>query len=196
MEPVPVFVDSPLAVNATEVYRLHPECFNKEIYEYLMSEGNPFEAANVSYIRDVSQSKKLNAIKGPLMIISASGMAEAGRILHHLKNNISDPNNLILFMGYCADYTLGAKIRNGQSPVNIFGEPHEVRAKVASLDSFSGHADKNELIAHAGRVKGFLKKIFITHGEEAAALAFGETLKKIRPNAEVIVPIKGQKEEM
>ncbi len=161
-----------------------------------MSEGNPFEAANVTYIRDLSQSKKLNAVKGPLMIISASGMAEAGRILHHLKNNIGNPNNMILFMGYCAEYTLGAKIRNGQSPVNIFGEPYEVRAKVASLDSLSGHADKNELIAHVGRVKGQLKKIFVTHGEEEQALAFSETLKKLRPNAQVIVPVKGQKEEI
>lgn len=196
MQPVPVFVDSPLAVNATEVYRLHPECFNKEIYEFLMSEGNPFEAPNVSYIRDVSQSKKLNSIKGPLIIISASGMAEAGRILHHLKNNIGNPNNLILFMGYCAEYTLGAKIRNGQSPVSIFGEPHEVRARVATLDSFSGHADKNELIAHVERVKGPLKKIFVTHGEEEQALSFAETLRKLRPKAEVIVPVRGQKEEI
>jgi metallo-beta-lactamase family protein len=194
MVPVPVFVDSPLAVNATEVYRLHPECFNREIYEYLMSEGNPFEASNVTYIRDVSQSKKLNAVKGPLMIISASGMAEAGRILHHLKNNIGNPDNLILFMGYCAEYTLGAKIKNGQSPVNIFGEPYEVRAKVASLDSLSGHADKNELIAHVGRVKGKLKKIFVTHGEEQAALSFGETLRKLKPGTEVVVPVKGQQE--
>lgn len=193
---VPVFVDSPLAVNATEVYRLHPECFNPEIYEYLMSEGNPFEAANVSYIRDISQSKKLNAVKGPLMIISASGMAEAGRILHHLKNNIGNPNNLILFMGYCAEYTLGAKIRSGQSPVNIFGEPYEVKAQVASLDSLSGHADKNELIAHVGRVKGSIKKIFVTHGEEEQALAFAETLKKLRPKVQVVVPVKGQKEEI
>lgn len=196
MKSVPVFVDSPLAVNATEVYRLHPECFNPEIYEYLMSEGNPFEVANVTYIRDLNQSKKLNAVKGPLMIISASGMAEAGRILHHLKNNIGNPNNMILFMGYCAEYTLGAKIRNGQSPVNIFGEPHEVRAKVASLDSLSGHADKNELIAHVGRVKGQVKKIFVTHGEEEQALAFSETLKKLKPGAQVIVPVKGQKEEV
>ncbi len=165
MEPVPVFVDSPLAVNATEVYRLHPECFNPEIYEFLMSEGNPFEAHNVTYVRDVNQSRKLNKMKGPVMIISASGMAEAGRILHHLKNNIGDPNNLILFMGYCAAYTLGAKIRSGQPVVNIFGEPYAVRAKVAALDALSGHADKNELIAHVGRLHGKIKKIFITHGE-------------------------------
>lgn len=193
MEPVPVFIDSPLAVNATEVYRLHPECFNSEIYKFLMSEGNPFEARNVTYIRDINQSKKLNSLRGPLMIISASGMAEAGRILHHLKNNIGDPNNLILFMGYCAEYTLGAKIKNGQSPVNIFGEPHQVKAQVASLDSLSGHADKNELLAHVDRIKGNLKKIFITHGEEEQSLAFADTLKEARPQTEVIVPVKGQK---
>ncbi len=192
LQPVPVFVDSPLAVNATEVYRLHPECFNKEIYDFLMGEGNPFEAPNVSYIRDVMQSKKLNALKGPLMIISASGMAEAGRILHHLKNNIGDPNNMVLFMGYCAEHTLGAKIRAGMNPVNIFGESQAVRAQIASVDSLSGHADKNELIAHVGRVRGNLKKIFVTHGEEEQALPFAETLRKLRPGAEVIVPVKGQ----
>ncbi len=193
MAPVPVFIDSPLAVNATEVYRLHPECFNPEIYKFLMSEGNPFEAHNVTYVRDINQSKKLNKLKGPLIIISASGMAEAGRILHHLKNNISDPNNLILFMGYCAEYTLGAKIRNGQSPVNIFGEPHQVRAQVAALDSLSGHADKNELLEHVDRIKGNLKKIFVTHGEEEQSLSFANTIQKVRPQAEVIVPTKGQK---
>ena len=192
MQPVPVFVDSPLAVNATEVYRLHPECFNSEIYQYLMSEGSPFEAPNVTYVRDVAQSRKINSLKGPMMIISASGMAEAGRILHHLKNNIGDPNNLILFMGYCAEHTLGAKIKNGQSPVNIFGEPHEVRAQIASMDSLSGHADKNELVQHLGRVKGNLKKIFVTHGEEEQALPFAETLRALRPGSEVLVPVKGQ----
>jgi metallo-beta-lactamase family protein len=196
MEPAPVFVDSPLAVNATEVYRLHPECFNEEIYKFLMSEGNPFEASNVTYIRDLAHSKKLNAMKGPMMIISASGMAEAGRILHHLKNNISNPNNLILFLGYCAEYTLGAKIRNGQSPVNIFGESYEVRAQVASMDSLSGHADKNELLEHIHRIKGNVKKVFVTHGEEEQALPFAETLRKILPSAEIMVPTKGHKVEL
>ncbi len=196
MQPVPVFVDSPLAVNATEVYRLHPECFNAQIYQYLMNEGNPFEAPNVTYIRDVAQSRKLNALNGPIMIISASGMAEAGRILHHLKNNISDPNNLILFMGYCAEHTLGAKIRNGQSPVNIFGEPYIVRAQIGSMDSLSGHADKNELIEHLDRIKGKLRKIFVTHGEEEQALPFADTLRAHRPEAEVLVPVKGQAVEI
>lgn len=195
IDPVPVFVDSPLAVNATEVYRLHPECFNKEIYEFLMSEGNPFEMSNLLYIRNIEQSKKLNTVKGPAMIISASGMAEAGRVLHHLKNNIGNANNMILFMGFCAEHTLGAKIKSGQSPVNIFGEPYEVKAKVTSLDSLSGHADKNELIAHVNRIGGDLKKIFVIHGEEEQSLSFAETLKKMKPRAEVIVPIKGQQAE-
>lgn len=126
------------------------------------------------------------------MIVSASGMAEAGRILHHLKNNIGDPNNMILFMGYCAEHTLGAKIRSGMDPVNIFGESHPVKAQIAAVDSLSGHADKNELIAHVGRIQGNLKKIFVTHGEEEQALPFADTLRKLRPGAEVIVPVKGQ----
>ena len=190
---VPIYVDSPLAVNATEVHRLHPECFNKEIYEFLMTEGNPFEPKNIQYIRDVTLSKALNKKKGPCVIISASGMAESGRILHHLRNNIENPDNLILFVGFCAEYTLGAQIRSGKSPVNIFGEPFEVKAQIGEMDSLSGHADKNELVAHVNRITGNLKKIFITHGEEEQSVTFAETLKQLRPKAEVIVPVPGEK---
>src|SRR6185369_4723751 len=118
---VPIFVDSPLSVNATEVYRLHPECFNAEIYKFLRERENPFGMENLTYIREVAHSKKLNEVHDPMIIISASGMAEAGRIRHHLANNIGNPANLILFIGYCAEHTLGAQILAGRSPVNIFG---------------------------------------------------------------------------
>ena len=126
---VPIFVDSPLSVNATEVYRLHPECFNDTIYKFLREKENPFGMENLTYIREVAHSMKLNDLKDPAIIISASGMAEAGRIRHHLANHIGNPVNLILFVGYCAEHTLGAQIMSGQNPVNIFGEPHEVRAR-------------------------------------------------------------------
>jgi len=185
---VPIFVDSPLSVNATEVFRLHPECFNETIYNFLRQKENPFGMENLTYIREVAHSMKLNELKDPAIIISASGMCEAGRIRHHLANNISDPANLILFIGYCAESTLGAQILAGQNPVNIFGEPHEVKAKIASLDSFSGHADKNELRRYVERITGDIKKIFVIHGEESQAMAFAETLKGMKPKAEVIVP--------
>jgi metallo-beta-lactamase family protein len=185
---VPIFVDSPLSVNATEVYRLHPECFNESIYQFLREKENPFGMENLTYIREVAHSMKLNDLKDPAIIISASGMAEAGRIRHHLANNLGNPANLILFIGYCAEHTLGAHILSGANPVNIFGEPHPVRARIASIDSFSGHADKHELRRYVEAMDGNFKKIAVVHGEESQAIAFGETLRQLKPRAEVIVP--------
>jgi metallo-beta-lactamase family protein len=185
---VPIFVDSPLSVNATEVYRLHPECFNDTIYKFLREKENPFGMENLTYIRELAHSMKLNDLRDPAIIISASGMAEAGRIRHHLANHIGNPANLVLFIGYCAEHTLGAQILAGQNPVNIFGEPHPVHARIASLDSFSGHADKNELRRYVEAVAGDIKKIAVIHGEESQAMAFAETLRGLRPKAGVIVP--------
>lgn len=185
---VPIFVDSPLSVNATEVYRLHPECFNDTIYQFLREKENPFGMENLTYIREAAHSRKLNDLRDPAIIISASGMAEAGRIRHHLANNIGNPANLILFIGYCAEHTLGAQIVAGRSPVNIFGEPHEVKAKVVSLDSFSGHADKNELSRYVKGIEGDVKKIAVIHGEESQALAFSQTLRVLKPKADILVP--------
>jgi len=184
----PIYVDSPLSVNATEVYRLHPECFNETIYKFLRETRNPFGMENLTYIREVAHSRKLNDLKDPAIIISASGMAEAGRIRHHLRNHISNPDNLILFIGYCAEHTLGAQILAGKPVVNIFGEPFAVKAKVASVDAFSGHADRTELKCYVQGIAGNLRKITVIHGEESQALAFAETLKQMKPAAEVIVP--------
>jgi len=191
---VPVFVDSPLAVNATEVHRLHPECFNPEIYEFLREEGNPFEMPNLTYIRNVDHSKNLNTLEGPAIIISASGMAEAGRILHHLRNHIGDPKNMILFVGYCADHTLGARLREGRNPINIFGEPHAVKAQVAAVDFLSGHADRKELVSYVKQMSGPMRRIFVVHGQEDQSLAFAQTLREWKPDSEVVVPEQGQVE--
>lgn len=185
---VPIYVDSPLSVNATEVFRLHPECFNETIYKFLREKENPFGMENLTYIREVAHSMKLNDLKEPAIIISASGMCEAGRIRHHLKNNIGDPKNLILFIGYCAEHTLGFQITSGKNPVNIFGQPYAVRAQVASIDSFSGHADKNELRRYVEKISGDLKVISCIHGEESQCLAHAETLRAMKPKAKVIVP--------
>ncbi|HTI70307.1 MAG TPA: MBL fold metallo-hydrolase, partial [Candidatus Limnocylindria bacterium] len=192
---IPMFVDSPLSVNATEVFRLHPECFDDATLNYLQTKGNPFGMENLTYIREASQSKRLNDLKDPCIIISASGMAEAGRIRHHLANNIGDPRNLILFAGYCAEHTLGYQILSGRNPVNIFGEPHVVKAQIARLDAFSGHADRNELIDYVKKISGNIRKISVVHGEERSSLAFAELLKAERPSAQVIVPERGQIEE-
>jgi metallo-beta-lactamase family protein len=184
----PIFVDSPLSVNATEIYRLHPECFNDTIYKFLHEKANPFGMENLTYIREVAHSMKLNDLKEPAIIISASGMCEAGRIRHHLKNHIGDPKNLILFIGYCAEHTLGAQIVAGANPVNIFGEPQAVRAKIVSLDTYSGHADKNELKRYVEKISGDIKKICCIHGEESQCRAHAETLRAMKPKAEVLVP--------
>ena len=184
----PIFVDSPLSVNATEIYRLHPECFNETINKFLHEKANPFGMSNLTYIRESEQSKKLNDLKEAAIIISASGMCEAGRVRHHLRNNIGDAKNLILFIGFCAEGTLGALITAGKNPVNIFGEPVAVRAKIVSLDTYSGHADKNELKSYVQKISGNLKKIVCIHGEESQCLAHAETLRAMKPQAQVIVP--------
>jgi len=177
-----------VSVNATEIFRLHPECFNETIYKFLRERENPFGMENLTYIREVAHSMKLNELKDPAIIISASGMAEAGRVRHHLKNNIGDSKNLVLFVGYCAEHTLGHQILSGQNPVNIFGEPQAVRAQIASIDSFSGHADKNELRRYVQAITGDIKRISVIHGEESQALAFAETLRGMKPKAKVLVP--------
>jgi metallo-beta-lactamase family protein len=143
---------------------------------------------NLTYIASAEDSKKLNDRHEPMIIISASGMCEGGRIRHHLKNNLGDAKNLVLFIGYCAEGTLGNQIVAGKTPVNIFGEPCSVRAKIISLDTYSGHADKNELKRYVEKLSGDLKKIVCIHGEETQCLAHAETLRAMKPKAEVIVP--------
>ena len=165
-----------------------PGMFQRHINKFLHEKANPFGMSNLTYIREAEQSKTLNDLKEPAIIISASGMCEAGRIRHHLQNHIGDPKNLVLFIGYCAENTLGAQIMAGQNPVNIFGEPQAVRAKIVSLDTYSGHADKNELKQYVEKISGDLKKIICIHGEEAQCLAHAETLRAMKPKAEVLVP--------
>ncbi len=173
---VPIYVDSPLAVSATEIFRIHPECFNEEVYEFLFEKRNPFGFENLTLVRKVTESRKLNDLEGPAIIISASGMCEAGRVLHHLRYSIEDPKNTVLFVGYCAQNTLGWKIRNGDKRVNILGDPFSVRAKVEILDSFSGHADRSELLAYFDKMGGSKKNIFLVHGEPEQSLGLQKSL--------------------
>jgi len=176
---VPIFVDSPLAVNATEIFRLHPECFNQEVYEFLFEKRNPFGFENLTLIRSVEKSKELTRSKEAAIIISASGMCEAGRILHHLKNNISDPSTTVLFVGYCAEQTLGWKIREGYEKVRIFGEEYDVRAEIDSLDSFSGHADHSELLEYFNATGGKKEKVWLVHGEPSRSEKLQEALRAL-----------------
>ena len=173
---LPVYVDSPLAVSATEIYRLHPECFNKEVYDSLFEKQNPFGFENLTLVRSVVGSKALNHVIGVAIIISASGMCEAGRILHHLKNNIGDPKTTILFVGFCAENTLGRRIRDHEREVPILGERYKVRARIEVVDSFSGHADHSELLEYFERTTGPKERVWLVHGEPDCALKLREGL--------------------
>ncbi|MCL5269629.1 MAG: MBL fold metallo-hydrolase [bacterium] len=180
LPPIPVFVDSPLAINVTEIFRLHADCFDRETRRLLLEDGDPFGFSRLSYVRDVEESKRLNSLVGPCMIISASGMCEAGRIRHHLANSIEDPKNCIMFVGYQAENTLGRKIVERQPEVNIFGEPYRLRAEVVTLNTMSGHADQNDLAAYARVVRDNsprLKKVFLVHGEEESRTALAARLR-------------------
>ncbi|MGC4016137.1 MAG: MBL fold metallo-hydrolase [Luteolibacter sp.] len=173
---MPVYVDSPLAVSATEIYRLHPECFNEEVYEALFEKQNPFGFENLTLVRSVRGSMELNNLDGRAIIIAASGMCEAGRILHHLKNNIGDPRTTVLFVGYCADNTLGRRIRDGEKEVPILGSRYRVRARIEAVDSFSGHADHSELLDWFDRMGGKKEKVWLVHGEPDHAEALRQAL--------------------
>jgi metallo-beta-lactamase family protein len=161
---IPVFVDSPLAVNATTIYGSHPECFDSELNEYMLTDSNPFGFNNLTYVRDVEISKQLNTMKEPCIIISSSGMMNAGRVKHHLSNNIEDPKNTFLIVGYCTPGTPGAMLREGAESLEIFGERKTVRAEIQVMDSFSAHADRLELLDFLKNQRGHAKKIFLVHG--------------------------------
>lgn len=196
LRPVPVYVDSPLAVNATEIFRIHPECFNETVYRFLFDEKDPFIFDGLHLIRAVNDSKKLNdTATGPCIIISASGMCEAGRIRHHLKNGLGNPRNTVLFVGYCADHTLGRAIRDGRKTVNIFGKPVKVRAHIETIDSFSGHADHSELLDWFHRITGPKKNVWLVHGEQDRANAFRAALVNEHAGA-VDVAVLGESVEI
>ncbi len=186
--PLRVFVDSPLAINATAVFRTHLECFNETFRATMHNGSNPFAMPNLTYVGSVAESIAINDLREPCIILSASGMAEAGRIRHHIKNNIEDPNATILIVGWCAAHTLGSHLASGHKEVTIFGESYRVRCRVETINAFSGHADRTELRAWADKLTGPLKNIFVVHGEETPATAFADTLRQLRPAATVHVP--------
>jgi metallo-beta-lactamase family protein len=176
---LPIYVDSPLAVNVTEVFTAHPEAYDDETREFLrgIKGTDPFGFQGLTYIRAVEDSKRLNFLNTPAVIISASGMAEAGRIQHHLKNHIEDPKNTILIAGYQAENTLGRRIQEKQPIVNIFGEPYHLRAQVETITGFSGHADRNALLNWAGGFDKRPRKTFLVDGEDHPLEALAQGLR-------------------
>ena len=174
---LPIYVDSPLTVDVTDIYKLHPDCYDQDVRRIIDAGGEPFGFKNLTYIRDVEASKGLNTKPGPMMIISASGMAETGRILHHLKNNIEDPRNTILIVGYQAHGTLGRKLVEKLPEVNIFGDPHPVRARVKVMNSLSAHADQGELLSWILHESDSDKQVFVVHGDADQSEALVRELK-------------------
>ncbi len=182
------FVDSPMAVDATEIFRLHPECFDDEIRGHL-EQHDPFGFKGLRYVRSADESKALNALTEPFLVVATSGMCEAGRILHHLRHHIGDPRSVLLIVGFQAADTLGRRLADGVSPVRIFGEPFDVRLQVVVLPSFSAHADRDELLGWVQRLPR-VGRIYCVHGEEAQSAALAGHLASRGFAAEV--PTRGQ----
>jgi metallo-beta-lactamase family protein len=176
---LPIYVDSPLAVNTTDVFRTHPECYDGETRQFILDTGrrDVFGFDQLRYTRSVEESKQLNFLREPAIIISASGMAETGRILHHLKNNLENPNTTVLIVGWQAPETLGRRLVEKTKKVRIFGEEYDNHAHIEVLNGFSGHADQNELLAWVGAMGSKPKRVFLVHGEPPAAQTLAGGLK-------------------
>jgi metallo-beta-lactamase family protein len=192
---LPVFVDSPMAAAATRVFAIHPEAWSEEARRLLQRGDPPLEFPGLRFTRSVEESKEINDIPGPCVILSASGMATAGRVKHHLSHTISDARNTVLFVGYQAAGSLGRLIQDGTDPVRIFGEWHPVRARVETIEGFSAHADQAELLDWFASLGGVPRRTYVVHGEEQAALTLASLLGR-RFGAAVEVPRLGQSWEL
>jgi len=176
---IPIYVDSPMAVNATSIFQIHPECYDTDTYNaFIKHHKNPFGFNSLKFVTSVDESKALNKLDGPFIIISADGMCEAGRITHHLANTIEDPQNQILLVGFMAEHTLGRRLQNRELEVKILGEWHKVRADIVQINAFSAHADYEEATDWLKEMDTTsLKKIFMVHGEPDVQLVFKEYLE-------------------
>ncbi len=194
---MPVYVDSPLATNITEIFRAHPECFDEETEQLLMQEGgdDPFGFNMLRYTRSTEESKKLNNIRRPAIIISASGMCEGGRVLHHLRRNIGDPNTTVLFVGFQAENTLGRKLLRGDKTARIYGEEHEVRARMEKIDGYSAHADEGEMLDFINAIPNRPKHVFVVHGEPDATAAMAAGLDRLGIE-DIAIPERGERFEV
>ena len=178
---IPVYVDSPLAVNVTEIFRLHPECYDGELREFIARDRHPdpFGFDRLHYVRNVEDSKAINRLDGPAIIISASGMCEAGRVQHHLKHTITDPRNAVLIVSWQAPYTLGRRIVEKHPEVNIFGETYPLRARVEVINGYSAHADRQALLDWAAPIAGGLQQVFVVHGDPEANESLADGLRSL-----------------
>jgi len=192
---IPVYVDSPLSTKATEVYENHPECYDRDMMSLLTGKVEPFSFGGVRFTADVEDSKKLNQLTGPVIIISASGMCEGGRILHHLKRTVEDERNVILMVGYQAENTLGRRIVHRRTPIRIFGEEYALRAEVHSIQALSAHADRNELLDYIKQIGSGVERTFVVHGDMDQSEPFAEALSEL-PVGEVLIPEPGQTVEV
>ncbi|MBN1346542.1 MAG: MBL fold metallo-hydrolase [Phycisphaerae bacterium] len=195
LKQIPVFVDSPLAVNATEVFRLHPECYDADARKFNSKIGDILGNGCCTYIRDVEESKALHRKRTPCVIISASGMCEFGRILHHLKNNIPSAKNTVLIVGYQAQHTLGRRLVEGAEEAKIFGEVYPVKAQVVVLNGFSAHANAGELKAMTAPLAQTCKHAFLVHGEMDQCEALRASLTE-SGFGQVSIPASGQTFEL
>lgn len=186
---IPIYVDSPMATNATSIFQVHPECYDESTHEaFLKHHKNPFGFNSLQFVTSVDESKSLNQKEGPMVIISADGMCEAGRILHHLANNISDSRNTILLVGYMAENTLGRRLRNRETEVKIMGDWFKVNASIEQINAFSAHADYEEMVEWLNSFDtSRLKRIFMVHGEKKAQEFFYNYLKENGyPNVDIV----------
>jgi len=189
---IPIYIDSPLAKNITQVFFRYTRYFDEQFWKDFGSRNeSPFSAKNIIYTRSTKESRALNGTLGPFIIIAGSGMVEGGRVLHHLKNNISNPNNTVLITGYQAENTLGRRIQEGITPVKIFGENYSVKAKVITLDELSAHADQKDLLSYISNTKE-LKNLFLVHNEMPQAQVFQSLVKQLYPFMTVNIPAMGQ----
>jgi len=194
---IPIYVDSPLAVNASDIFRLHTECFDQETLTYLHAHKDPFGFNRLTYVRSVDESKKLNSSTAPCVIISASGMCEGGRVVHHLANNVENPKNTILIVGFQAEHTLGRRIVEKQPELSIFGEVHKLNAEVVVLNSLSAHAGQDELVEYITAADPEkLKKIFLVHGEMTQIEKLSLKLKESGVKKDIFIPVTGEKAEV
>lgn len=196
VDPIPIYIDSPLADKATAVFRRHPECYDEETLRTFSSNSDPFTSRYIHFISSAEDSKRLNTMRGPCVIISASGMCEGGRIVHHLKHAIQDEANVIVFVGFQAEHTLGRKLVEGWDVVPIFGVPTPRRAQIVKFNGLSAHADRNDLLAYVRAIDPLPDKVFIVHGEEKQALSLATAIQAEHPRIEVIVPHLGSQYEI
>ncbi len=174
---LPVYVDSPLAVNATEIFRLHPECYDADARDFTAAQGSLFSGPNVQYVQSVEESKSITRRRSPCIIISASGMCESGRVLHHLRHAVQYPRNTVLIVGFQAAHTLGRRLVERSEYVKIFGERIKLKAEVVVMNGFSSHADARELKSHTDPVATRCKRTFLVHAELDQSTAFAQTLR-------------------